>query len=179
MRPRGSLSQRSCNSDTLYTRLGLLLSRDSNNSSRSFTEEVSLASINSKPVSSNGSPVSTLTGSSETEHKAIKEQSSDSIGSLMSMSGQSNGSSSPLTRRHSVTSECVRFRSDENAYTTTTTTTIVFRVVNLILSDTINSIDVYLCIEQKKKSRAITATERSRTGRIFSYGHTSFGLNIF
>ncbi|VVC35400.1 Hypothetical protein CINCED_3A011918 [Cinara cedri] len=101
VKPRGSLNQRSCNSDTLYTRLGLLLSRDSN--SRSFTEDVSLASINSKPVSSNGSPVSTLTGSSETEHKAIKEQSSDSIGSLMSMSGQSNGSSSPLTRRHSVT----------------------------------------------------------------------------
>lgn len=103
VKPRGSLNQRSCNSDTLYTRLGLLLSRDSN--SRSFTEDVSLASINSKPVSSNGSPVSTLTGSSETEHKAIKEQSSDSIGSLMSMSGQSNGSSSPLTRRHSVTSK--------------------------------------------------------------------------
>ncbi|XP_025416636.1 protein TANC2 isoform X4 [Sipha flava] len=101
VKPRGSLSQRSCNSDTLYTRLGLLLSRDSN--SRSFTEDVSLSSINSKPMSSNGSPVSTLTGSSETEHKAIKEQSSDSIGSLMSMSGQSNGSSSPLTRRHSIT----------------------------------------------------------------------------
>ncbi|XP_008179715.1 protein TANC2 isoform X1 [Acyrthosiphon pisum] len=101
VKPRGSLNQRSCNSDTLYTRLGLLLSRDSN--SRSFTEDVSLASVNSKPVSSNGSPVSTLTGSSETEHKAIKEQSSDSIGSLMSMSGQSNGSCSPLTRRHSVT----------------------------------------------------------------------------
>lgn len=103
VKPRGSLTQSSCNSDTLYTRLGLLLSRDSN--SRSFTENVSLASINSKPVSSNGSPVSTLTGSSETEHKAIKEQSSDSIGSLMSMSGHSNGSSSPLTRRHSVTSK--------------------------------------------------------------------------
>jgi len=103
VKPRGSLNQRSCNSDTLYTRLGLLLSRDSN--SRSFTEDVSLSSINSKPVSSNGSPVSTLTGSSETEHKAIKEQLSDSIGSLMSMSGQSNGSCSPLTRRHSVTSE--------------------------------------------------------------------------
>ncbi|XP_050420665.1 protein TANC2 isoform X3 [Adelges cooleyi] len=103
IKPRGSLSQRSCNSDTLYTRLGLLLSRDNN--SRSFTEDVSLENINnSKPVSSNGSPVSTLTGSSETDtHKAAKEQSSDSIGSLMSMSGQSNGSASPLTRRHSVT----------------------------------------------------------------------------
>ncbi|KAL4112593.1 hypothetical protein QTP88_016346 [Uroleucon formosanum] len=109
VKPRGSLNQRSCNSDTLYTRLGLLLSRDSN--SRSFTEDVSLSSINSKPVSSNGSPVSTLTGSSETEHKAIKEQSSDSIGSLMSMSGQSNGSCSPLTRRHSVTMRFAQYRT--------------------------------------------------------------------
>ncbi|XP_026815658.1 protein TANC2 isoform X3 [Rhopalosiphum maidis] len=109
VKPRGSLNQRSCNSDTLYTRLGLLLSRDNN--SRSFTEGVSLSSINSKPVSSNGSPVSTLTGSSETEHKAIKEQSSDSIGSLMSMSGQSNGSCSPLTRRHSVTMRFAQYRT--------------------------------------------------------------------
>ncbi|XP_050543251.1 protein TANC2 isoform X2 [Daktulosphaira vitifoliae] len=102
IKQRGSLNQRSCNSDTLYTRLGLLLSRDSN--SRSFSDDVSLVNINSKPISSNGSPVSTLTASSETDtHKAAKEQSSDSIGSLMSMSGQSNGSSSPLTRRHSVT----------------------------------------------------------------------------
>lgn len=148
MRPRGSLSQRSCNSDTLYTRLGLLLSRDSN-PSRSFTEDVSLASINSKPVSSNGSPVSTLTGSSETEHKAIKEQSSDSIGSLMSMSGQSNGSSSPLTRRHSVTSECRIFNPTKTLILLLQT--FVLRVEYNVISDTINN---------NKKTKKITRIPR-------------------
>lgn len=45
-------------------------------------------------------------GSSEADahHRTLKEPSSDSVGSLMSMSGHSNCSSSPLSRRHSVTS---------------------------------------------------------------------------
>lgn len=47
------------------------------------------------------------TGSSEADpHRASKEPSLDSVGSLMSMSGQSNCSSSPLSRRHSVTGSC-------------------------------------------------------------------------
>ncbi|KAH1022745.1 hypothetical protein HUJ04_012093 [Dendroctonus ponderosae] len=54
-------------------------------------------------MSTNTSPVSTLTGSSEDPHRT--NPSSDSVASLMSMSmsGQSNCSSSPLSRRHSVT----------------------------------------------------------------------------
>lgn len=48
------------------------------------------------------------TGSSETDpHRSKKEQSSDSVSSLMSMSSHSNCSTSPrpLNRRHSVTSK--------------------------------------------------------------------------
>lgn len=67
-------------------------------------------------TSSNTSPVSTLTGSSEADvPRNIQDSNvynnklcSDSIGSLMSvsMSGHSNGSMSPsMMRRHSVTSK--------------------------------------------------------------------------
>ncbi len=46
-----------------------------------------------------------FTGSSETDVlRSKKEQSSDSVSSLMSVSSHSNGSSSPLGRRHSLTS---------------------------------------------------------------------------
>ncbi|XP_065220330.1 protein TANC2 isoform X3 [Planococcus citri] len=101
----------------LYTRLGLLLgdkakrsssssrSRSCNRSIDSAASVTSLATldVNNFP-SSNTSPVSTLTGSSETDpNRSKKEQSSDSVSSLMSMSSHSNCSSSPLTRRHSVT----------------------------------------------------------------------------
>lgn len=65
-------------------------------------------------ASTNTSPVSTLTGSSEADVSRVLQESSvynmgsDSIGSLMSVSisGHSNGSASPaMSRRHSVTSE--------------------------------------------------------------------------
>lgn len=98
----------------LYMRLGLLLgdnarrgtrSRSANRSSHSHDSISSIASLEANTLaSSNTSPVSTLTGSSEADaHRALKEPSSDSVGSLMSMSGHSNCSSSPLSRRHSVT----------------------------------------------------------------------------
>lgn len=71
-------------------------------------------------TSSNTSPVSTLTGSSEADVPRNIQDSNvysnkictDSIGSLMSVSmfGQSNGSMSPsMMRRHSVTSEFIEF----------------------------------------------------------------------
>ncbi|KAE8742661.1 hypothetical protein FOCC_FOCC011790 [Frankliniella occidentalis] len=66
----------------------------------------SLGSLDAQHLqSSNTSPVSTLTGSSEadTHLRSMKEPSSDSITSLMSMSAHSNASSSPVTRRHSLT----------------------------------------------------------------------------
>ncbi|CAH2009763.1 unnamed protein product [Acanthoscelides obtectus] len=55
-------------------------------------------------LSANTSPVSTLTGSSEDQHRSVNT-GSESVGSLVSMSvsGQSNCSSSPISRRHSVT----------------------------------------------------------------------------
>lgn len=66
-------------------------------------------------TSTNTSPVSTLTGSSEADVSRVLQESnvysnmgSDSIGSLMSVSisGHSNGSASPaMSRRHSVTSK--------------------------------------------------------------------------
>ncbi|KAK3915593.1 Protein TANC2 [Frankliniella fusca] len=66
----------------------------------------SLGSLDAQHLqSSNTSPVSTLTGSSEadTHLRSMKEPSSDSITSLMSMSAHSNASTSPVTRRHSLT----------------------------------------------------------------------------
>lgn len=70
----------------------------------------SLASLEAHTLAStNTSPVSTLTGSSEADVHSrgatLKDPSSDSVTSLMSVSEQSNCSSSPLSRRHSVTSE--------------------------------------------------------------------------
>ncbi|CAH1389527.1 unnamed protein product [Nezara viridula] len=100
------------NQQDLYMRLGLLLGENarhgpkaSNRSSRSHDSISSLASLEANTLAStNTSPVSTLTGSSEADqHRNLKEPSSDSVGSLMSMSGQSNCSSSPLQRRHSLT----------------------------------------------------------------------------
>lgn len=91
-------------------------------SSRNGDSVCSLTSFEANTLGSdNTSPISTLTGSSEVEvhhhhrendHRGVsssgKEPSADSIGSLMSMSSQSNCSSSPLTRRHSVTSKYAR-----------------------------------------------------------------------
>ncbi|KAL0269173.1 UNVERIFIED_CONTAM: hypothetical protein PYX00_006985 [Menopon gallinae] len=110
----------------LYMRLGLLLGDGSRRSSKSPQNKQqvvhrsrvaqencasysSLVSLDNAVPSSNTSPVSTLTGSSEAEAlshlRTSKDPSSESIGSLMSisMSGQSNCSSSPVSRRHSVT----------------------------------------------------------------------------
>ncbi|XP_057656321.1 protein TANC2 isoform X2 [Diorhabda carinulata] len=104
----------------MYMRLGLLLGDSARRSKK--TQEAnhescsSLASYEaSTMLSANTSPVSTLTGSSEDQHRT--NPSSDSVASLMSLSlsGQST-SSSPLSRRHSVTpsqphlSESVRYR---------------------------------------------------------------------
>lgn len=90
-------------------RLGLLLGDEARRSRRqpSRNSHESCSSLvsydNTTMVSTNTSPVSTLTGSSEDQHR--NNPSSESVGSLMSMSmsGQSNCSSSPVSRRHSVT----------------------------------------------------------------------------
>ncbi|KAL6954544.1 Protein tanc2 [Sarracenia purpurea var. burkii] len=118
MRPSYPPDKKGSQND-LYTRLGLLLGDKAKRSSsssrsrscnRSIDSAVSVTSLATLDVnnfpSSNTSPVSTLTGSSETDpNRSKKEQSSDSVSSLMSMSSHSNCSSSPLTRRHSVTSK--------------------------------------------------------------------------
>ncbi|XP_021931745.1 protein TANC2 isoform X1 [Zootermopsis nevadensis] len=113
----------------LYMRLGLLLGDGARHSARaarspprrpgsaanrsshsheSCASFSSLASLEAHTLAStNTSPVSTLTGSSEVDvhghTRTLKDPSSDSITSLMSVSGQSNCSSSPVSRRHSVT----------------------------------------------------------------------------
>lgn len=96
----------------MYMRLGLLLGdgarRSKRTQGRNHESCSSLASYEtSAMLSTNTSPVSTLTGSSEDQHRT--NPSSDSVASLMSMSmsGQSNCSSSPVSRRHSVTSKSV------------------------------------------------------------------------
>ncbi|CAH1182734.1 unnamed protein product [Phyllotreta striolata] len=88
----------------LYMRLGLLLGESAKKSKKTQESCSSLTSYDiSSVLSANTSPVSTLTGSSEDQHRT--NPSSDSVASLMSLSisGQSNCSSSPLSRRHSVT----------------------------------------------------------------------------
>ncbi|KAG5879492.1 hypothetical protein JTB14_026360 [Gonioctena quinquepunctata] len=92
----------------MYMRLGLLLGdgarRSKRTQGRNHESCSSLASYEtSTMLSNNTSPVSTLTGSSEDQHRT--NPNSDSVASLMSMSmsGQSNCSSSPVSRRHSVT----------------------------------------------------------------------------
>ncbi|XP_014240920.1 protein TANC2 isoform X2 [Cimex lectularius] len=110
----------------MYMRLGLLLgenakrsnSRTGNRSSRSHDSISSLASLEAHTLAStNTSPVSTLTGSSEADpHRTLKEPSSDSVGSLMSMSGHSNCSSSPLQRRHSLTTSHPGQQQELNAF---------------------------------------------------------------
>ncbi|XP_049811721.1 protein TANC2 isoform X1 [Schistocerca nitens] len=118
--PASSSSQ-----NDLYVRLGLLLGESArrraqqssghtqpqsrpSSAGRASTSFSSLASLEANTLaSSNTSPVSTLTGSSEADvhshSRTLKDPSSDSITSLMSVSGQSNCSSSPVSRRHSVT----------------------------------------------------------------------------
>ncbi|XP_063220744.1 protein TANC2 [Bacillus rossius redtenbacheri] len=108
----------------LYMRLQLLLGDNARRAARSALSPArrpdrsprshescasfsSLASLEAHTLTStNTSPVSTLTGSSEVDvngHvRTLQDPSSESITSLMSVSGQSN-SSSPVSRRHSVT----------------------------------------------------------------------------
>lgn len=91
--------------------MGFFLQNNSRRNVRS-TPSATIQSCSSL-TSANTSPVSTLTGSSEADVSRVLQETNtynnigcDSIGSLMSvsMSGNSNGSSSPLSRRHSVTS---------------------------------------------------------------------------
>jgi len=103
-------AKKSSNQDEFHLRLGFFLDNDTRHNIRSAQPLQSCSSL----ASANTSPVSTLTGSSEADMSRVMQgdQSAytagcDSIGSLMSvsMSGQSNGSCSPLSRRHSVTSK--------------------------------------------------------------------------
>lgn len=103
------ISGKSKNSnDELQVRLGFFLQSHSRRNVRASAPAQSCSSL----ASANTSPVSTLTGSSEADVSRVLQESNvynigcDSIGSLMSVSisGNSNGSSSPLSRRHSVTS---------------------------------------------------------------------------
>ncbi|XP_068912887.1 protein TANC2 isoform X2 [Tenebrio molitor] len=103
------ISNKKSSDNDMYMRLGLLLGDGARRTKRiqgrsSHESCSSLASYDAAAIlSTNTSPVSTLTGSSEDQHRI--NPSSDSVGSLMSMSmsGQSNCSSSPVSRRHSVT----------------------------------------------------------------------------
>lgn len=89
--------------DELQVRLGFFLE----NKQRNIRVPVqSMSSL----TSANTSPVSTLTGSSEADVSRVTQESGqDSIGSLMSVSvsGSNGSSSSPVSRRHSVTSKSV------------------------------------------------------------------------
>ncbi|KAK9710641.1 Ankyrin repeats (3 copies) [Popillia japonica] len=104
-----STKQTKSSENDMYMRLGLLLgdSARRNNKrvpARNHESCSSLASYDTTAIMSNNtSPVSTLTGSSEDQQR--NNPSSDSVGSLMSMSmsGASNCSTSPVSRRHSVT----------------------------------------------------------------------------
>lgn len=102
--------------DELQVRLGMFLDNNTRNRGNiRTTYQQSLSSLNS----TNTSPVSTLTGSSEADVSSrvtLQEQGQqkncDSIGSMMSISiseqsNASNASSSPLSRRHSVTSKLI------------------------------------------------------------------------
>ncbi|XP_048506587.1 protein TANC2 isoform X2 [Athalia rosae] len=128
VRPLSSRTKKCLQSD-LYMRLGLLLGgnsrsvvgngscpRSSTRLGESQSRESSAASFSSLTsfetqtlASTNTSPVSTLNGTSSEAEVAIVHRGGkdcDSVASLISMSisGLSNGSSSPLTpRRHSVT----------------------------------------------------------------------------
>lgn len=103
---------RKTSQNDLYMRLGLLLGDGAARRARrgvvrsSHESCSSLASYDpNSNMSANTSPVSTLTGSSEDQHR--NNPSSDSVHSLMSVSasGHSNCSNSPVSRRHSVTTQ--------------------------------------------------------------------------
>uniref|UniRef100_A0A0K8T6K2 RING-type domain-containing protein n=2 Tax=Lygus hesperus TaxID=30085 RepID=A0A0K8T6K2_LYGHE len=123
IRPVAQPPKKSSQQD-LYMRLGLLLGdgakvANSRCSPHSHDSISSLASLEATTLAStNTSPVSTLTGSSEADaHRSgLKDPSSDSVGSLMSMSSHSNCSSSPLQRRHSLTTSHPARLPEPNAF---------------------------------------------------------------
>lgn len=92
--------------DELQVRLGFFLENNTRRNLRAPNQSCSSL------TSANTSPVSTLTGSSEADVSRVLQEPNpyhtgcESIGSMMSISEQSNASSSPVSRRHSVTSEC-------------------------------------------------------------------------
>lgn len=105
--------------DELQVRLGFFLE---NNPRRNLRAPIQSCS---SLTSTNTSPVSTLTGSSEADvsrtlqlHQEPNHYNTgcDSIGSMMSVSisEQSNASSSPMSRRHSVTSKLHKFRGSNS-----------------------------------------------------------------
>lgn len=91
--------------DELQVRLGLFLE---NNHNQRTKHKQSMSSIGS----SNTSPLSTLTNSSEADMREKSQNSKrgvgESIGSLLSVSisEHSNASSNSMGRRHSLTGEC-------------------------------------------------------------------------
>lgn len=109
MKPVTNTGKSKSSQDELQVRLGLFLQNNSRRNVRMTAPAQSCGSL----ASENTSPVSTLTGSSEADMSRILQDTtgynigSDSIGSLMSvsMSGNSNGSASPISRRHSATSK--------------------------------------------------------------------------
>ncbi|XP_041760592.1 protein TANC2 isoform X3 [Anopheles merus] len=89
--------------DELQVRLGFFLENNTRRNLRAPNQSCSSL------TSANTSPVSTLTGSSEADVSRVLQEPNpyhtgcESIGSMMSISEQSNASSSPVSRRHSVT----------------------------------------------------------------------------
>uniref|UniRef100_A0A182NCZ4 Protein TANC2 n=1 Tax=Anopheles dirus TaxID=7168 RepID=A0A182NCZ4_9DIPT len=91
--------------DELQVRLGFFLENNTRRNLRAPNQSCSSL------TSANTSPVSTLTGSSEADVSRVLQLQEpnpyhtgcESIGSMMSISEQSNASSSPVSRRHSVT----------------------------------------------------------------------------
>lgn len=106
--------------EELQTRLGFFLDNPCRSDGAIKQPLQSCTSL----VSTNTSPVSTLTGSSDADMSRALQDSgvyiagSNSIGSLMSMSisEQSNSSLSPVTRRHSVTSEFTQKKNFKTNY---------------------------------------------------------------
>ncbi|KAK9872671.1 hypothetical protein WA026_018805 [Henosepilachna vigintioctopunctata] len=90
------------NSETdMYMRLGLLLGESAQRTKQveSKYHESNSSLHGYEVISTNTSPLSTLTGSSEDQHRMIPYSESTSSMMSMSMSGHSNCSSSPIGRR--------------------------------------------------------------------------------
>ncbi|XP_044761328.1 protein TANC2 isoform X3 [Coccinella septempunctata] len=92
------------NSDSdMYMRLGLLLGDSAQRNKGNMKHHDSNHSLHGyEVISSNTSPLSTLTGSSEDQHRMNPYSESTSSIMSMSMSGHSNCSSSPVGRRRYI-----------------------------------------------------------------------------